>query len=77
MSDQLFSATLSLLADGAYIEQTATAPIAYRLIHERNAVAIPGSIVQRLQTSQKLRESAAQVNGRKRLYLAENRNLAK
>ena len=71
MSEHLFSTTLLLLANGAYIEQSAAIPLTYRIVHQGDSVPLPGGIVQRLQISHKVRESNARVNGKKRLYLVE------
>ena len=68
MQDSLFSATLALLADGAVIEQTASAPLTYRILYQGASVPLSGGIVQRLRIGQHIREVCT-VNGRKRFYL--------
>ena len=67
MQDSLFSATLALLADGAVIEQTASAPLTFRILYQGASVPLSGGIVQRLRIGQHIREVCA-VNGRKRFY---------
>ena len=67
MQDSLFSATLALLADGAVIEQTASAPLTFRILYQGASVPLSGGIVQRLRIGQHIREVCT-VNGRKRFY---------
>ena len=67
MQDSLFSATLALLADGAVIEQTASAPLTYRILYQGASVPLSGGIVQRLRIGQHIREVCT-ANGRKRFY---------
>ena len=63
--DHLFRATLALLADGAVIEQTASAPLTYRMLYQGESLPLSGGIVQRLRLGKHLREVCT-VNGRKR-----------
>ena len=68
MQDSLVCVILTLLAEGAYIEQTTSTPIAYKIVHHGQSAALPGSIVQRLQVSHKVHETELP-NGKRRLYL--------
>jgi len=59
MQDMLFGAALALLADGAVIEQTASAPLTYRIIHQGASVPLSGGISQRLRIGQHIRSGHA------------------
>ena len=61
-------AALAPLADGAVIEQAASALLSYRIIHQGASVSLSGGIVQRLRIGQHIREVCI-VNGRKQFYL--------
>ncbi|MBU2738692.1 hypothetical protein [Acidithiobacillus concretivorus] len=65
--DILFSAALSLLSEGGYIEQVTANPLAFRLVFEGDSVPLSGGIVQRLQNGRHIREGSS-LNGRKRFY---------
>ena len=65
--DHLFNTTLALLADGAVIEQTATAPLTFRIVYHGEAVPLSGGIVQRLRLGRHIREVCS-VHGKKQFY---------
>lgn len=54
---------LSLLAEGAVIEQTSEAPLAYRVKHGGKSAPLPGGVVQQLMANNRIRPSC-KVNGR-------------
>jgi hypothetical protein len=60
-----------LLASDAHIEQTAAILLTYRIVCHGDSVTLTGGIVQRLQSSHKVSEPNARVNGKNRLYLVE------
>ena len=60
-----YEAALALLAAGAVIEQISEAPLAYRLQVGREAVPIPGSLIQLLLAHRRIR-ATCRVSGRLR-----------
>lgn len=65
--DHLFNATLTLLAYGAVIEQTATSPLTFRIVYQGESVPLSGGIVQRLKLGRHIREICT-VHGKKQFY---------
>jgi len=52
-----YLAALSLLAEGAIVEQASAAPITYRLKHAGQSVQLPGGVFQQLIAHQRIRQS--------------------
>ena len=58
-----YIATLSLLAEGAVIEQICEAPLTYRIKHASESAPLPGAVVQQLLVHRRIRQSC-RVSGR-------------